>query len=156
MWVIIVAIIWASASVAQQERFKDNGDGTVTDRLLGVMWAQSDNQGDVTWRDAQYYCRMGPPQILGKYDNWRMPTLEELRSLYTGRRRDAAGYETPCGQHINIYPQISLSCGWVWSSEAAGITAYVFNFQRGYHFSVRKVQKRHYRALPVRDLEPPR
>jgi len=75
------------------ERFTDNGDGTVTDHELGLMWAQSDNQGDIDWQDAERYCKMGPPHLLGKYDNWRMPTLDELKSLYV-EDPEYEGYES--------------------------------------------------------------
>ncbi|RLA99728.1 MAG: hypothetical protein DRG83_12595 [Deltaproteobacteria bacterium] len=134
------------------ERFTDNGDGTVTDHQLGVMWAKYDNQGDIDWKGAERYCKLGPPQLLGKYDNWRMPTLAELKSLYVPDK-NYKGYETDCGQWVKVVPEIRLSCGWVWSGEKRSITARVFNFRRGYDYTDRMVHKRHYRALPVRDLE---
>jgi hypothetical protein len=132
-----------------EERFSDQGDGTVIDRKLGLMWAAFDNQGDVDWKGARRYCRVGPPQVIGMYDNWRMPTPAELESLY---RPESEGYETPCGQTVRIDPAITLSCGWVWSSEVRSITAAVFNFHRGYMYTDRMVHYKAYRALPVRDL----
>ena len=149
MTVVVGLVIGTSLA---GERFTDNGDGTVTDHKLGVMWAKYDNQGDIDWKGAQRYCKLGPPQLLGKYDNWRMPTLDELRSLYV-RDKDYKGYETDCGQWVKVVPDIKLSCGWVWSGEKRSITARVFNFRRGYDYTDRMVHKRHYRALPVRDLE---
>ena len=134
------------------ERFTDNGDGTVTDHQLGVMWAKHDNQGDIDWRGAERWCRWGPPQIIGKYDNWRMPTNEELRSLFVSDK-EYKGYETACGQKVKMVPEIQLSCGWVWTSEVKSITARVFNFQRGYHYMELKRHWKAYRALPVRDLQ---
>jgi hypothetical protein len=148
------------------DRFTDNGDGTVTDHQLGLMWAKYDNQGDIDWRGAQRYCRWGPPQIMGKYDNWRMPTIEELKSLYL-RDKKYKGYETDCGQKIKIVPEISLSCGWVWASEPMTIdfklkqkqvkrrtiSAKVFNFHRGYPYTDLMRHSKAYRALPVRNLQ---
>jgi hypothetical protein len=29
------------------DRFTDNGDGTITDHKLGLMWSKTDNQGDI-------------------------------------------------------------------------------------------------------------
>ena len=81
-----------------------------------------------------------------------MPTLEELRSLYVSDP-DYPGYETPCGQRVRITPEIQLSCGWVWSGEKRSISARVFNFSRGYEYTDRRVHKRNYRALPVRNLD---
>jgi len=134
------------------ERFTDNGDGTVTDHELGLMWAQSDNQGDIDWQDAERYCKMGPPHLLGKYDNWRMPTLDELKSLYV-EDPEYEGYESDCGQIVKVLPLIQLSCGWIWCSEKKAISARVFTFSRGYHYTDRMSAKRNYRALPVRSLQ---
>lgn len=151
--ILLLAGWMTAASAGAQDRFTDNGDGTVTDHVLNLMWTQTDNQGDVAWKDAERYCRIGPPHLIGKYDNWRMPTLEELETLYV-RDTDYKGYETVCGQRVKSVAAIRLSCGWVWASEKRSITARVFNFHRGYSYTDRMVHKRHYRALPVRDLEP--
>ena len=126
--------------------------GTVTDHERGLMWAGSDNHGDIDWRSAQLYCRLGPPSLLGRYHNWRMPTLDELASLYI-REESYEGYETDCGHKVGITPEIRLTCGWVWSGETRAITARSVQFSPGgipipIAWSVRQ----HYRALPVRDL----
>ncbi|MCG6981141.1 MAG: DUF1566 domain-containing protein [Deltaproteobacteria bacterium] len=149
------------------ERFTDNGDGTVTDHQLGVMWAKTDNQGDIDWRDAEKYCRWTFPYLIpARYDNWRMPTIEELKTLYL-RDKDYEGYETDCGQKVKIVPDIRLSCGWVWASEpmtidytlrerqikVRTISSRLFNFHRGYAYTDLMRHFKAYRALPVRDLE---
>ncbi len=145
----LVSVPWASAG----ERFSDNGDGTVTDHQLGVMWGKTDNQGDIDWKGAERWIMYTFPYSLpdGKREGWRMPTLEELRSLHV-RDKGYEGYETDCGQKVKIVPEIRLSCGWVWASGKRAISARVFNFQKGYHYTDRMVHKRAYRALPVRDL----
>ena len=148
---IVLLLVIGSSAIAE-ERFTDNGDGTVTDHQLGVMWAKYDNQGDIDWRGAERWCRWGPPQIMGKYDNWRMPTNEELKSLFV-RDKKYKGYESACGQKVKMVPDIQLSCGWVWTSEVKSITARVFNFQRGYHYMELKRHWKAYRALPIRDLQ---
>ena len=148
---IVFLLVIVSLAFAE-ERFTDNGDGTVTDHQLGLMWAKYDNQGDIDWRGAERYCRWGPPQIMGKYDNWRLPTNEELKSLFV-RDKKYKGYESACGQKVKVVPDIQLSCGWVWTSEVRSITARLFNFQRGYHYMELKRHWKAYRALPVRDLQ---
>jgi hypothetical protein len=137
------------------ERFTDNGDGTVTDHKLRLMWAKTDNQGDIDWKGAVRWARFSFPLTLPEEmrEGWRLPTLEEIQSLYVSDE-SYEGYETDCGQHVYMTPQIELSCGWVWASQRRSITARVFNFQRGYHYTDRIVHRRAYRALPVRDLEP--
>ncbi|MBW2064015.1 MAG: DUF1566 domain-containing protein [Deltaproteobacteria bacterium] len=135
------------------ERFTDNGDGTITDHALGVMWAKTDNQGDIDWKGAERWVTYTFPFSLPAHlrDNWRLPTLKELMTLYLDQP-DYKGYETDCGQWVKIISQIRLSCGWVWSSERKGITARVFSFQRGYHYTARIVHKKAYRALAVKTI----
>ena len=146
---LICAPTWAG------ERFTDNGDGTVTDQQLGLMWANTDNLGDINWIQAEKWVKYTFPYTLEKkYDDWRLPTLEELKSLINPDNK-YKGYETDCGQWVKTIAQIQLTCGWVWTSETApnAPTARVFNFDNIYHYSVRKVHKRGYRALAVRDIE---
>ena len=135
------------------ERFTDNGDGTVTDQVLNLMWSKADNLGNIDWKGAQRWVKYTFPYRLPseKRDGWRMPTLKELQSLYVSQK-GYQGYESDCGQKVKIVPAIRLSCGWVWASENRNITARVFNFERGYSYTDRMVKMKAYRALAVRPL----
>ncbi|QTA87766.1 Lcl domain-containing protein [Desulfonema magnum] len=151
--IITICLFFNCATVLAGERFTNNGDGTVTDHQLGVMWSETDNQGDINWKQAERWVKYTFPDTLeARYDNWRLPTLEELQSLYL-KDENYKGYETDCGQQVRIVPHIKLSCGWLWTSEKKSITARVFNFNRGYHYTDRMVHKKAYRALPVRFLK---
>ncbi|MCK8602468.1 DUF1566 domain-containing protein [Desulfoferrobacter suflitae] len=132
-------------------RFTDNGDGTVTDNELGLMWAKADNQRDVGWQEASWYCHMGPPDIVGKYKGWRMPTVDELKSLYV-MDPNYRGYKAACGQRVSITPEIRLSCGQVWCNERGLTTASAFSFADGMKSSEEKSTAVGFRALPVRSL----
>jgi hypothetical protein len=137
------------------DRFTDNGDGTITDHKLGLMWSKTDNQGDINWSDADKWVQFSFLYTLEKeYDNWRLPTLSELQSLLVEDLK-AGGYETTCGHWVKAVPEIELSCGWVWTAETDPIapTSRIFNFDNLYHYTVRKAHKRSYRALPVRNLK---
>jgi hypothetical protein len=156
-WILSTAalfVLFGFAFALGEERFTDNGDGTVTDHLLDVMWAKTDNHGNIDWKGAERWAKYTfpyslPPEIR---EDWRLPTLEELQSLYV-REEGYEGYESACGQQVKTVPEIELSCGWVWTSERKRITARIFNFVRGYHYTDRMVHNRNYRALPVRDLK---
>ncbi len=151
--IVIIALLLLHTSATAGERFSDNGDGTVTDHKMGIMWATTDNQGDISWRQAVKWVKFTFPYTIGKtYDNWRLPTLKELESLYVPQKK-YSGYETDCGQWVKIVKAIKLSCGWVWSSDTSAIQAKIFNFHRGYHYMDRMVHNKAYRALPVRDLK---
>lgn len=140
-------------SVYPEERFTDNDDGTITDHHLNLMWARTDNFGDINWHQAEKWIRFTFPYTLPVFfENWRLPTLEELKSLYV-RDDTYTGYEAECGQPLKVTREIHLTCGFIWSSDRESITAQVFNFKRGITYSDRLVHKRGYRALAVRDLQ---
>lgn len=147
----MAAVVLTGAAFAG-ERFTDNGDGTVTDHERGLMWATTDNHGDITWHQADKWVQYTFPYTLPTaYKNWRLPTLEELQSLV----QEGKGYETDCGKRVKIVPLIKLTCGWVWTSQSGqlGPTATVFNFDNITYSSVRKAHNRAYRTLPVRSID---
>ncbi len=150
---IIAIMLISSLPTRAADRFINNGDGTITDRQLGLMWGAFDNQGDINWQEAKRWVTFTFPYTIEKsYDNWRLPTIEELRSLYSNIQ-DNHGYQADCGKTVHIIPEIHLSCTWVWSAENKSITARVFNFSRGYSYMDRMATKRGLRALAVRNLK---
>jgi hypothetical protein len=66
------------SSVTITSRFVDNSDGTILDRLTDLTWEKSISQTAVTWEDAILYCEN---LNLGKYTDWRLPNVKEIRSL---------------------------------------------------------------------------
>jgi hypothetical protein len=147
---ILPLLIFISSSDLQAgERFINNDDGTITDTLTHLMWAKEDNMGDISWHDAVIYCK-NPPIAGYKYSDWRMPTIDELKTLYD---KGSPSYETDCGLQVKIYPIFALTCAWVWASNTQAISAYAFSFRKGYQYSTLRLNKKSFRALPVRDLK---
>jgi len=142
-------MIFLFGNTCAGERFIDNGDGTVTDTNTDLMWASADNMGDIDWHDAVVYCK-NPPVAGYKYSDWRMPTIKELKALFN---KGGAKYESDCGLNVRIYPVITLSCAWVWASESKAISAYTFSFRKGYQYMTLQLNKKNFRALPVRTVE---
>ncbi|WP_372757337.1 DUF1566 domain-containing protein [Mariniflexile sp.] len=62
----------------QKMSFTDNGNGTVTDNVTGLMWAQDQSTESKGWVEAATYCEN---LNLGGYTDWRMPTIKELWSI---------------------------------------------------------------------------
>lgn len=60
--------------VVAEERFVDNGDGTVTDTRRNIMWQKDDNGKEVTFGEAQKYCKT---LRVGGYTDWRLPKPDE-------------------------------------------------------------------------------
>ena len=62
-----------------EPRFYDNGDGTITDNLTGLMWQQDgDASGYREGEQAISYCS---DLTLADYDDWRLPNRKEMLSL---------------------------------------------------------------------------
>jgi len=57
------------------DRFKDNGDGTVTDTKTGLMWQKSPSTREKFWNEA---VEMAKECTDGNYSDWRLPTATEL------------------------------------------------------------------------------
>ena len=82
-----------------QPSYVDNGDGTVTDLITGLMWQQSpdtDGDGDIDASDKSTYAEAmtGAAAFdLGGYDDWRLPTIKEQYSLILFSGVDPSGYE---------------------------------------------------------------
>ena len=83
------------------------------------MWAKTDNQADIFWNQHQSWLTDEFPNTLPQpWDNWRLPTVSELQSLYVENSK-YPGYQTDCGYQAKIVPQIRLSCILVWTSDSA-------------------------------------
>jgi len=56
----------------------DNGDGTLTDHGVGLMWQKDDDGLRRTQQEALAYCAS---LSLGGFSDWRLPQLSEFQSL---------------------------------------------------------------------------
>jgi len=74
----------------QGNRFIDNGDGTITDRVTNLMWVKDPSQipgglwgtpgspTNMVWPDAVDNCEN---LIYAGYSDWRLPNIRELMSI---------------------------------------------------------------------------
>ena len=80
--------------LGNEPKYIDNGDGTVTDMVTGLMWQQSfDHNGDgkikvddkLTYEEILQLAYKGIS--FAGYSDWRLPTIKEMYSLiiYSGR-----------------------------------------------------------------------
>jgi hypothetical protein len=61
--------------------FRDNRDGTITDRATGLMWAKADSGTGMNWSEALAWVqRKNAGKFLG-HDDWRLPDVKELQSI---------------------------------------------------------------------------
>ncbi len=59
-------------------KYRDNGDGTVSDLVTGLMWQKTPNSTKLNQAEAEAYAA---GFILAGHDDWRLPTIKELFSL---------------------------------------------------------------------------
>ncbi len=89
---------------AQAQRFVDNGNGTVTDSLNGLMWTKEiDWLVKLNWDGAMARCESFSISGIG---GWRLPNHDELRSLYHAMQGTQHPFPTYGGS----------SYSWFWSS----------------------------------------
>ncbi len=118
-----------------EERFVDNGDGTVTDRKTKLMWMQDDSY-NVFKRFLVYaaakklMAKMNEESFAGHSD-WRLPGKEEAHSLYY--REKERSIQDKYEMDLYIDPVFTEGCGYdTWTNNTRGrITAYVFSFASG-------------------------
>jgi len=74
-----------------QPSYTNNGDGTITDNVTGLMWEQSMGE-KITFDEAFTKAK---ESNLGGYSDWRVPTIKELYSLiqFTGQVKGATAIE---------------------------------------------------------------
>ncbi len=79
-------------------RYTDNGDGTVSDLVTGLMWQQSpdlDGDGDIDAADKRTYAGAlagAAGFTLAGYQDWRLPSIKELYSLIDFRGVDPSSF----------------------------------------------------------------
>lgn len=87
--------------------FVDNGDGTLTDRTTGLMWRKDSSPRlyQYLWAE-KYIAEMNDEKFAG-YDDWRIPTLEELCSLLEQKKNEKGLHMSPLfddtqSLHLNV------------------------------------------------------
>jgi hypothetical protein len=97
--------------MTEQERFVDNGDGTVTDHEAGLMWKQTDSMIDlkkwVNYQEAVDYARELNEKKFAGYEGWRLPTKDEMYTLF-----DKSFSQTDkFGKTVHISDKFTSGCG---------------------------------------------
>lgn len=119
--------------------YEEKTTGIFPDKKPRLVWAARDNGRDIDWRRAATYC---DELELASFDDWRLPTLAELKTLLEPLARKQ--YSTP--------NEITLTACCPWSSTLKGETsAWNFNFRFRKSFAGSLTHTYDLRALCVRD-----
>jgi hypothetical protein len=79
-------------------KYEDNGDGTITDMVTGLMWSKSpdtNGDGNIDASDKFSYeeaLATAATFCLAGHNDWRLPTIKELYSLIVFSGKDPSGY----------------------------------------------------------------
>lgn len=143
---MIVCLLFVSGAVqafavedVPGERFQAMGENIVYDSQTGLMWASRGNGKDIDWYEAETYCNKF---AAGGYDDWRMPEIKELATLYTKDKKGQSGF------HIVDHIMITDCC--VWSADENMGGAAIFSYKTGKKPAGFLADTYQLRALPVR------
>jgi hypothetical protein len=139
-------------------RFIDNGDGSVTDKLTGLIWLKNANcpNGTKTWSDAVTFgnslydgwsgdgsggdCGLSDGSSAGA---WRLPNVRELQSLIDFGRHSPA---LPA-----YHPFTAVQSSYYWSSSTgASSPDIVWSVAMGYGHVFNYYKVSYYYVWPVR------
>jgi hypothetical protein len=153
-----------AGSVWPDPRFKDNGDGTITDLLTGLMWVRNGScLGWLSWQAAmnaaqelnsleniEEHCA----NLTVSYDDWSLPTIQELESLLNAEEENPFNY-------LNFYGFRNIQPDSYWSSTTGPnpYSAWMLYFDSGEISGGGKVETHHVllvrKTLPVAPEVPP-
>ncbi len=132
----------AQEALAEQRKAKELARETWTDPNTGLMWARHDNGRDINWANADAYCKN---YSVGGYTDWRLPTRDELKGLYSKSIKGNNGWP--------LTTEITLTACCPWTSEINNSDAGRFAFGGKYGRWVSQSREDGSRALPVRSVK---
>lgn len=100
-------------------RFQRGPEGQIIDTVQQLVWAPSISKSFSSWRRGKYYCKKYRG---GGNKDWRLPTLDELKSLYQGGQRPFVE-----GKEVLI----DIDSSGIWANERDSTRATLFYFQSG-------------------------
>jgi hypothetical protein len=143
----IITVNYATAGeTARDGRFIAYDNGTVLDTKTHLMWAAKDNGDYINWADAKSYCEKYRG---GGFEDWRMPTQDELAGLYD----ETKTYKSKRGTTIHLTKLIHLTNWVVWASETSFDRSASFSFFSGKRLWIKQNSYSDFCALPIRSTK---
>lgn len=130
VWILVTSLVCVAACTSGERegpagpRFVVRGSAVVRDAVTGLEWTRRDDGVGLDWHKAEAYCESLSVDDAGR---WRLPSVEELRSLYGATTR------VPCGAvTCAIDPAFALTEQYVWTASGRGPQARTYlDFQFG-------------------------
>ena len=104
-------------------KYHNNGDGTITDNATGLMWQQSGSSNSITYEGyegAQSYIKQTNRDRYAGYSDWRLPTIPELMALLEPQEKN---------DDLYIDAMFDTKQKWCWSSDhRSSVSVWYVNF----------------------------
>lgn len=118
--------------MTDQPRFIDNGNGTITDTKMNLMWKKTDSFQDTkkwqNWFRGHEYMQIVNLERFGGYEDWRFPFEDEAYSLLELDKRNKDKY----GDDIYLDPIFEPgSAGVTWTEDTKESAALVVQYEDG-------------------------
>ena len=140
---------WAGSGneISRTGRFIAFDNDVVVDQKTRLMWASEDNGRNISWFAAKRYCEKYDG---AGYDDWRVPTLDELASLYGS----GPGYELESdpAYTVSVTRLINFTASCPWAAETDGSKAAFYRIRHGSGDWIRQSFYGGFRAIPVRSI----
>lgn len=114
---------FANPIKSDDNRFLDNGDGTITDTKTKLMWMKQDSylhSGHwLNWMEIHDYVRQLNKEGFAHYIDWKLPTTQELITLYEPEKVNSS----QVGKEMKIHTDPIFAkngSGSLWSAEENG------------------------------------
>jgi len=88
--------------------YHNNEDGTIADRATGLIWQQSGSKEELVYKDARIYVNRLNSEKFAGYNNWRLPTIDELVSLLDSDTGESG---------LNVNSLFDIRQRYCWSSD---------------------------------------
>lgn len=119
--------------IAAEERFADGDEYTVIDLKRKLVWLKQDTyqmtKKWLNWVQTRDYAKEMNQSHHAGYNDWRMPNLEEAKSLY----HKSFDNKDHMGQKAHLHPIFSSGFGFLcWTSDVRNkIQAVRFGYRKG-------------------------
>ena len=118
--------------MSDKDRFIDNGNGTITDNLMNVMWKKTDSFLDkqkwLNWFKCQDYVEIANLERFAGHEDWRYPNEKEAYSLFDLNKINTDKY----GDEIYLDPIFEPgSGGTTWTYDEKDSSALVIQYDDG-------------------------
>ncbi len=115
---------------------------TIVDTRTGLMWAARDNGYDINWQDSKEFCKKFTG---GGFSDWRMPTQDELATIYS--------FDPKSKRDYSIFPFFQITGSCLWGSDIKKATVAIFDYYYGSRDWGHPNSIIEARVLPVRSVK---